>query len=186
MSPKEIANALYGLGLLLRFDGRAWQFFDKTPRGFWAAFAVAFLVAPFHFAHIALTYTPEAAGLAPVPYAIVEALSYVLTWTLFPFAMLYLSRIVGREEFYFWHLVPYIWFQLPVAIPLFGAALLSDLALIPMAAFQFINLVAMFVVAIYTTFIAAVGLRIPVGTAMSLMVLDFALSFLASALIAKI
>ncbi len=186
MSPRETANALYGLGLLLRFDGRAWQFFEKSPRGFWAAYVVAFLVAPFHFAHVALTYSAEATGLGPVSYAIVELLSYVLTWTLFPFAMMYLTRLVGREEFYFWHMVPYIWFQLPVAIPLFGVALLNDVGLIPVAAFQFVNLAAMFTMAIYTTFIAAVGLRIPVGTAMSLMVLDFTLSFLASALIAKI
>ena len=185
MSPRELANALYGLGLLLRFDGRAWQFFDKSPRGFWMSFTVAAVVAPFHFAHVALTYSAET-GLGPVAYAIVEALSYVLTWTLFPFAMLYLSRLVGRETFYFWHMVPYNWFQLPVAVPLFAMALLSDLSLIPVEAFQAVNLLAMFVMAIFTTFIAAVGLRIPVGTAMSLMVLDFTLSFLASALIAKI
>ncbi len=44
----------------------------------------------------------------------------------------------------------------------------------------------MLVVAVYTTFIGAVGLRIPIGTALSLVVLDFALTFLAGALIARI
>lgn len=186
MSARELASALYGLGLLLRFDGRAWELFDKSTRGFWSAFIVAIVVAPFHFGHVALTYVKEPSTLGPIAFTIVQVLAYVLTWTLFPFAMMYISRLLGRGGRYFWHIVPYIWFQLPIAIPLFSFALLSDLGLVPMDMYRFINLAAMVVVAIYTTFIGAVGLRIPIGTAMSLVVLDYALTFLASALIQRI
>jgi hypothetical protein len=112
MSARELASALYGLGLLLRFDGRAWEFFDKSPRGFLFSFSVALVVAPFHFAHVALTYARTPTDLAPVPYAIVEALAYVVTWTLFPFAMMYVSRFLGRAPLYFWHMGPYSGIQL--------------------------------------------------------------------------
>lgn len=186
MSPRELASALYALGLLLRFDGRAWEYFDKSAHGFWSAFIVAAVVAPFHFGHLALSYAKEPTTLGPIAFAVVQVLAYVLTWTLFPFAMMYIARFLGRGGRYFWHMVPYIWFQLPIAVPLFSFALLSDVGVISMDFYRFLNLAAMVVVAIYTTFIGAVGLRIPIGTAMSLVVLDYALTFLAGALIARI
>ncbi len=186
MSPRELANALYGLALLFKFDGRAWEFFDRSPHGFWSSYIVAFIVAPFHFAHVALTYDQKPQTLGPIAYGIVEVLAYILTWTLFPFVMMYVARFLGRGGRYFWHMVPYNWFQLPVALPLFSLALLSDIGLLSAQAFSFLNLCAMVVVAVYTTFIAAVGLRLPIGTAMSLMVLDYTLTFLAGALIARI
>jgi hypothetical protein len=181
-----MAGALYGLGLLLRFNGRAWEFFDKSLRGFWMSYVAAVVVAPFHFTHIALAYQQTPGGLGPVSYAIVQALSYILTWTLFPFAMMYVSQILARGSRYFWQMVPYNWFQLPVALALAVLGLLNDVGVIPLDAYRFSSLVAMVIVAVYTTFIGAVGLRIPIGTAMSLVVLDYALTFLAGALIAKI
>jgi hypothetical protein len=186
MSPRELASALYGLALLFKFDGRAWEFFDRSPSGFWSSYVVAVIVAPFHFAHVFLTYGKTPPTLGPVAYTIVEVLAYVLTWTLFPFAMMYVSRFLERDSRYFWHMVPYNWFQLPIAVPLFSLALLNHLGLIPAQAYSVFNLFAMVVVAVYTTFIGAVGLRIPIGTAMSLMVLDYTLTFLAGALIARI
>ncbi len=186
MSPREMAGALYGLGLLLRFDGRAWEFFDKSLRGFWLSFAAALIVAPFHFTHLALAFGRTPTNLGPVSYGIVQALSYILTWTLFPFAMMYVSQILARGSRYYWQMVPYNWFQLPVALTLAALGLLNDFGIIPLDAYRFASLVAMVIVAVYTTFIGAVGLRIPIGTAMSLVVLDYALTFLAGALIAKI
>jgi hypothetical protein len=186
MSPRELAGALYGLGLLLRFDGRAWEFFDKSLRGFWLSYTAALIVAPFHFTHMALAYQQTPDGLGPVSYGIVQVLTYILTWTLFPFAMMYVSQILGRGGRYFWQMVPYNWFQLPVALSLAAAGLLNDVGVIPLDAYRLVSLVAMLIVAVYTTFIGAVGLRIPIGTAMSLVVLDYALTFLAGALIARI
>lgn len=185
-SPRELASALYGLALLLRFDGRAWEFFDKNTNGFWGAYVVAALVAPLYFAHVFLTYDTTPTTLGPVTTGIVEGLSYIITWTLFPFAMMYIARLLGRSERYFWYMVPYIWFQLVVALPLYALALLGDVGLLSAAVLQPLNLFIVFAVAIYTTFIAAVGLRIPIGTAMSLMVLDLTLTFLADTLIARI
>lgn len=186
MSPREIANALYGLGLLLRFDGRAWEFFDKSPRGFWMSYTCALLVAPFHFTHLALNYGSEPATMGPIAFIFVQALSYVLSWTLFPFAMMYAARFLGRAPLYFWHMVPYNWFQLPVGVALGLFALGSDIGLLPLDAYRFAALAAMVVMAIWSTFIAAVGLRITVGSALSLVVLDFLLAFTLAALVQRI
>lgn len=186
ISARQLAGALHGLRLLLRFDGRAWEYFEKSPAGFWASFSVAAAVAPFYLLHAYFAYRNATPSLGFTAYAVVEALSYVISWTLFPFAMLYASRLLKREQFYFWHLVPYNWFQLPVGVILYAAALLADLQILPGSFYTFASATALLAVAIYTTFIAAVGLRVPVGTAMSLMVMDLTLTFLADALISRI
>ena len=186
MSPRDLAGALYGLGLLLRFNAQAWEWFDKSARGFWLSFTPALIVAPFHAAHLFLAYGQTPTALAPISYMIVQSLAYVLTWTLFPFAMMYVSQVLGRGGRYFWHLVPYNWLQLPVALALAAVGLLSDFGLIPLDAYRLASLLALAAVAIYTTFIGAVGLHIPVGTALGLVVLDFTLTLLAGALIARI
>ncbi|MGE4062198.1 MAG: hypothetical protein AB7E79_02420 [Rhodospirillaceae bacterium] len=186
MSPRELANALYGLALLLRFDGRAWEFFDKSPRGFWTSYTAALIVAPFHFGHLALVYSREPTAMGPIVFAIVQGLSYVLSWTLFPFAMIYAARFLGRTPLYFWHIVPYNWFQLPVGLALGVFSLAADFGLLPLDAYRFATLAAMVVMAIWSTFIAAVGLRITVGSALSLVVLDFTLAFTLAALVQRI
>jgi hypothetical protein len=182
----ELARALFGLKLLLRFDGRAWGVFERTPRGFLTSFTAAAVIAPLHFLHTFVIYDAGATTLGPVAYAVVKVLSYVISWTLFPFAMIYLTRLLDRESRYFWHIVPYNWFQLAVGLPLYAIALLADAQALPEQAFALANLAAMVAVAIYATFIAAVGLRLPVGTAMSLVVLDFVLAFLANGFVARI
>jgi hypothetical protein len=186
MSPRELANALYGLALLLRFDGRAWEFFDKSLRGFWISFLPAIIVAPFHFTHLAVAYAREPTTLGPIAFGIVQGLSYVLSWTLFPFAMMYASRFLGRAPLYFWHMVPYNWFQLPVGLALALFSLATDAGLLPLDAYRLVTLAAMVVMAIWSTFIAAVGLRIAVGSALSLVVLDFTLAFTLAALVQRI
>ncbi len=149
MSPRELANALYGLGLLLRFDGRAWEYFDKSPRGFWLSYTAAFVVAPFHFAHLALTYAREPTTLGPIAFAIVQLLSYVLSWTVFPFAMMYVARFLGRAPLYFWHIVPYNWFQLPVGVAVGVLSLGSDFGLLPLDAYRFATMAAMAIMAVW-------------------------------------
>lgn len=186
MSVKELANALTGLLLLLRFDGRAWEFFDKSPRGFWTSYSAAIAVAPLHFAHLALIYSREPTTLGPIAFAAVQALSYVLSWTLFPFAMIYAARFLGRDALYFWHLVPYNWFQLPIGLALGLFSLGADMGLLPLDAYRFATLAAMVVMAIWSCFIAAVGLRITVGSALSLVVMDFALAFTLAATVQRI
>ena len=186
ISARQLAGALYGLGLLYRFDDRAWDYFDKTPRGFWNSYAVAFALAPLQLTHLALVYSTRKPDLDFLPYMVVQTLSYVLTWTLFPFAMLYIARLLGRAPRYLWHMVPYNWMQLPLALPLSTVLILTDLHLLPVAVASFITPVILVTFAVYGTYVAGIGLKVATGTALSLVVLDYVLGLLADQIINRI
>lgn len=186
ISIRQMAGGLYGVWLVLKFDARAWSYFDTTLSGFWASFVVAAMLAPLHFAHIILDFGDRQTTLSFAPYLIVEILGYVLSWTIFPFAMLYASEFLDRAPRYFWHLVPYNWVRLPIEGPLYVILLMSDVGLVTTESLAFINLLGLAALMIYGTFVAGVGLKVTTGTAMGLVVLDFVLSLTATLLIARI
>ncbi len=186
ISTRQLAGALYGVWLLYRFDHRAWDFFDKSAQGFWGAFVVAAGLAPLQIGRSILRYDADKQSLDFVPYLVVEILSYILTWTLFPFIMLYISRLLGRAPRYLWYIVPYIWMQLPLAVPLFSVQLLTDLGVLPPLILGVLGPAVLLAFAVYGTFVAGIGLQIATGTALSLVVLDYVLGLLANRVISLI
>ena len=186
ISVRQLAGALTGVGLLYRFDRCAWDFFDQSAQGFWGAFIVAAALAPLQIGRSVIQFDADKQSLDFVPYLVVEILSYVVTWTLFPFAMLYISALLGRAPRYFAYMVPYIWMQLPLALPLFAAQLLTDLQLLPPILLGVLGPAVLVAFAVYGTFVAGIGLQIVTGTALSLVVLDYVLGLLADRAISLI
>jgi hypothetical protein len=185
ISVRQLAAALYGLWLLIRFELRAWDFFDKSPRGFWTSFIVAVVLAPLQLMHFALSYDMDKASLDFVPYMVVQALTYVLGWVLFPFVMLYIARLLNRGPRYLWHMVPYNWMQL-LWLPQWTAILFVDLQMLPDAVLNLIGSVSLVAFVVYGTFIAGIGLQVATGTALSLVVLDYVVSQIMLQLISRI
>ncbi len=183
---RRVAGALHGTGLIYRFDERAWAYFDFSARGFWNAYIVAVILAPLQLGHRLLIFDPEKDTLGFVPYAIVEVLSYIVTWTLFPFVMLYIGRLLGRLPRFFFYMVPYLWMQLPMGLVLFGAQILVDFGFLPAEMMDPLNLGMIAAYAIYGTFVAGMGLQIATGTALALVVLDYVLGMLAFQIISQI
>lgn len=183
---RQLSDALYGLWLLYRFDNRAWDFFGNTARDFWNAFIVAAVLAPLQISHVALQYNDGERSLAFAPYLVVQVLSYVLSWTLFPFVMLYMSRLLGRAPRYLAYIVPYIWMQLPMGLLLFSTQLLADLHLLPSALLEFLSPTVLVVFAVYGTFVAGIGLQITTGTAFGLVLLDYVLGLIVDNVISRI
>ena len=183
---RRVAGALHGTGLIYRFDERAWAFFDSSARGFWNAYVVALVLAPLSIGHQLLIFDPEKDTLSFPLYAVVEVLGYIVTWTLFPFAMLYLGRLLGRLPRYFHYMVPYLWMQLPMGLVLFRAPILVDLGVLPAEMMDPLNLALIAAYAIYGTFVAGLGLQLATGTALALVVLDYVLGLLAFQVIAQI
>jgi hypothetical protein len=139
-----------------------------------------------HLVHETLTYDPARAKLAFVPYLVVQILSDVLAWTAFPFAMIYIARALGREERYFWYMVPYNWFQLPLGLLMFPIFILADLGIVPNSIATFSNLLSLMLFFTFTSFIARVGLQISVMTSIGLVLLDFMLGLFVNQLVAQI
>ncbi|MEQ9449190.1 MAG: hypothetical protein RLN70_09845, partial [Rhodospirillaceae bacterium] len=183
---KQLAGGLYGAWYILRFDPRAWSALDVTLAGFWASFVVAAMLAPFHALHVFVDYGGRDENMALLPYLIVETLAYIISWTLFPFAMLYASDFLDRRSQYFSHIVAYNWMRLFIEGPLYIVLLLSDFGAITREGAAFLNLIGLAALMVYGTFVAGVGLKVPTGTAVGLVVLDLVLSLTTALLIERI
>jgi hypothetical protein len=186
ISTGQLAAALYGVWLLLKLDARCLAFFDKTPGGFARSFLPALILAPLHFIDAGLAYNKTETSLGFAPYMIVQFIAYVLSWVTFPFVMIYVARLLGREARYLAYMVPYNWFQLLVGGVLLPVMLLTDLNLLPVDAAGFLQLIALLMFFTFGTFIARVGLYVGLTAAIGVVVLDFTLSLLLNQIVARI
>ena len=93
---------------------------------------------------------------------------------------------MGRAPRYLWYIVPYIWMQLPLAVPLFSVQLLTDLGVLPPLILGVLGPAVLLAFAVYGTFVAGIGLQIATRTALSLVVLDYVLGLLANRVISLI
>jgi hypothetical protein len=186
ISVPQFANALRGLRLMAAFDSKAWTCFDKTIAGFWASFVVAFALLPLNLIHVVLQFQSRPPTLAFVPYMIVEFLTYVLQWAMFPFVMMYVADLLQRRPRYFAHMVAYNWLQLPLTLFFLVVRIAGDLHVISPQAMGALELVGLATFFVYGTFIAGVGLQVGIGTALALVVLDFVLSMITGQLIVRI
>ena len=184
----RLRNALRGIRLVLAFDVRAWTYFDRSLRGFWASFIVAVLLAPLSFTHVVMQFGERTSGshLTFVPYLIVETLSYIVSWTLFPFVMMYLVDLLQRPQRYFSYMVIYNWLQLPLSGFVYLVYLAGDFHILPPGAAESIWLFGLLAFFVYGSFIAGYALQQGMGTALSIVVLDFVLGLITEQLISRI
>lgn len=186
ISVPQFAAALRGVRLLAAFNLKAWGYFDKSLAGFWASFVPAIALSPLNLVHVLLQFQNQPPKLGFVPYLVVEFLTYVLQWTLFPFIMLYVTDLLQRRERYFWHMVAYNWLQLPLTLLFLTLRFLGDFHLVAPQGIGVMELVGVAIFFVYGTFVAGVGLQVGIGTALSLVVLDFVLSLITSQVIMRI
>lgn len=186
ISRGQLAAALSGVWLLLKLDARAFDFFEKSPGGFARSFLPAVVLTPLHLIHEALIYHPASGKLAFMPYMVVQFLSDVLSWTLFPFAMMYIARMLARDARFFWYMVPYNWFQLAFGLVLFPVSILADLGFAPPEMAVFVNLLFLTSFFTFGIFLARVGLQISVMTSLGIVMLDLMLSLLTNQLVSRI
>lgn len=186
IDPARLAQAIRGLRLLLQLDTAGFSFFERSYPGFVRSFFPAFVLAPLHIAHGWLAYIARAEKPGVVVYAIVESLSYVMGWVLFPFVMMYVVRLLGRPERYFTYIVPYNWFQIVLGLVFMPLALLADLQVVGPDAVAFFNIMLVAALGMYGTFIARAALALPVTTALGVVLLDVVMALLSDAVIGKI
>ena len=105
----EIAYALRGLWRLVHLDPRGLEYFDRSVAGFWRSFRVALLVAPAE----ALLYAGAIQDLKTHAswerLILVEILSYIVGWLVFPVAAYELARRMNRTTEYVGYIVVYNW-----------------------------------------------------------------------------
>lgn len=120
----EVRAGVGGAWRLARRDRGGLALFDASPHGFWASFFAAVLVAPGYLVLEALGGDFSQAALRPL---LIDAIAYVIGWTLFPLAMAHLADGLDRGHAYIRYIVAYNWsavVQMALFLPvaLFGHA----------------------------------------------------------------
>ncbi|MCW8914346.1 MAG: hypothetical protein OQK24_00670 [Magnetovibrio sp.] len=98
MTGREAAMAISGALRLARFDLKGAFFFNATVKGFWNSFWVAAILAPLHLLEIMLVWQEEPATTQALRFFSVEAIMYVMGWTAFPLAMVYVCNWIDRSN----------------------------------------------------------------------------------------
>jgi hypothetical protein len=176
ISLNEMLAGLYGALRLARADATGMRWFNATPEGFWRSFWAAALVAPVFALLLWIRYESESMTVAPLRFALLEFVSYVVAWTLFPLLMFYLAQVVERERNYYGYMVAYNWstvWQNLVYLPL---AMVSEIGVLSFAAASTLSVAVLAAVFVYTWFITRTALQVNALVAAGVVAVDFLIS----------
>ena len=177
ISAREAAFALSGAFRLARMDPGGLGHFDTSVSGFWRSFYAAVLVAPAYVLLMVFYAALHPVDAGPLRWVLVEAIAYVIEWTAYPLAMVYIARWLACSDNYIRYIVAHNW-----------ANVLGVVLFLPLAALAAINpafagllYMAMIAVFVYQWYVARTALAITGGEAVSLMVFNLVLSFFINA-----
>ncbi len=175
-STRELAYALYGGWLLLRFDRRGMAYFEDSVEAFWRSFFAAAIVAPAHVILVALDLAKLEITAGPLRIVLLEALAYAIGWLAFPLALHYLTKVIDQEERFVGAVVALNWtavWQLAILLP---AVVLARTGVLPAGLGDLLVVVAFVFVLVYFGFVALVALETSFLAAAGVVLLDFVLS----------
>jgi hypothetical protein len=177
-STRELAYALYGGWLLLRFDRRGMAYFEDSVEAFWRSFFAAAIVAPAHLIQVALDLTPLETTAGPLRIVLLEALAYAVGWLAFPLALYYLTKVIDKEERFVAAVVALNWSAVWRAAIFLPAIVLAETGILPAGLGGLLVFVAFVFVLVYFGFVALAALETSFPAAAAVVLLDFVLSVL--------
>ncbi len=176
LSAREVSAGLYGAYRLARLDTDGLRYFDASPQGFWRALvAGATIVALPHALLLFIRFAGEPEPPDGTLFAVVNAISYVMAWTMFPLVMFHLSILLDRRHRYLRYVVAYNWaavLQNGLYLPF---AIAERSGLLPPEAALFLLLLVLLAMIAYSCTVAHLALEVPVLTAVGIVVLDLML-----------
>ncbi len=183
---ERFAQVLRGFWLLAKLEEGGLSFFEKTYAGFLRSFFPALILAPLHAIHAAAQYMTATPAPSLSVTVIVETLAYILTCTLFPFVMMYVTRSMNKADRFLTYIVPYNWLQLPIGLVVLPLILLADFQVLDNEAIGALNFIILGLFVMYGTFLALIALDVKTSTAFGIVVLDIVLGLLSDTLIDQI
>jgi hypothetical protein len=116
LSRTEIAQGVSGAWRLIWGDGGGLYMLDRTREGFWRSFRVMLLMAPLQVFCLLIVYARVQTIAPDSVIVLVEALRYIIDWTLFPVLLLEIARVAGWQTRYIGAVVAINWFNVPLII----------------------------------------------------------------------
>ncbi len=175
---REASYALFGAWRLAHFDAQGAAYFDRSPQGALRSFWAAGLLLPAYAVLVLLHLSDRPPALGASGVILAHGIGYLVGWTAFPVAMIWIARLLDREEEYFGFLAMYNWSQTLVVLAVLPIAALRSSQALPAPATDLIGLLVDVAVMAYLWFIARAGLRVGPFAAVGLVVADLAISAL--------
>ncbi len=117
---REIVFGLYGAWRLVRLDRGGMSYFDVGVEGFWKSFFAAALVAPGYAILVLLEPVLETNSAGALRTFLIHALTYSLSWTVYPVVVFPMVQAMGRETAYIKFIVAFNWakvIQMAIYLP---------------------------------------------------------------------
>ena len=178
LSLREASYALFGAWRLAHFDLQGTAYFDRSAEGALRSFWAAALLLPAYAVMVLLHLSENPPALGWSGLMLVYGVAYAVGWTAFPFVMLWLARLLDREEDYFGYIAMYNWSQLLITVIALPMAAIRSGQLLPAPLIGFFGLVVEFAMLAYLWFIVRAGLRIGPLAAIGVVLTDLTLSVL--------
>ncbi len=156
-SGKEVFAGLFGAYRLARLDPQGMGFFDLTVAGFWNSFFAAVLVLPSYILVLALR-----TNIADLPddlfsIVLIEALSYVVLWLLFPVVAHAIAVTLDKEDRFIPLVVASNWAAVVQMVIYLPVLLVGDLGLVPVALAKLLDVVGTAVVIAYRWYVIRIA-----------------------------
>ena len=182
----EIVTSIVGALRLWKGDPQALELFDRSLEGFWRSFFAAVLAAPAQVLLLFVSGTRPTFAQNWPRMAAVETIAYVISWTAYPLAMVFVADWIGRGSRYFDYMVPYNWAGLVQLLVLLAAEIIHASGLLPEPISEILQLIAFIAVLHFQWFIARIGLEVSATAAVALVLMDLFLGVLIDSLAASI
>ena len=176
---------------MARFDRTAIGDFDQSFEGFFRSFSAILICAPIYVLtliaerHLAADPDSELAGftltrLPPPSFALytLEAVTYVLSWLVFPVAMILMVRVLGVTQRYVPLIVAYNWTSCIILLATALPWLLYLTGIASVGGIAFLFLIVWMFAFFYRWVVARDGLQISGLTAAGIAIFDYLLGFM--------
>ena len=173
---REASYALFGAWRLAHFDSQGTVYFDRSAEGALRSFWVALLLLPAYAVLVLMHLAENPPALGWTGLLFVHGIAYLIGWTAFPVAMLWLSRLLDRGAEFPGYVAMYNWSQVLITVVVLPMAAVRSGRLLPEPLIGILGVVVDVAMMAYLWFIARAGLRVAPVAAMAVVLTDLAIS----------
>lgn len=172
----EVGSAIYGAFRLAKLDPGGMAYFDRSANGALNSFYAAVLILPFDFAKLVAIKWEYLSKTESIPtWLALVSIGYVISWTLIPVLMIFVTPWLDRWDRYCHYVVAYNWSRVIVTAAFLPLHTLRLTGLMPTSVFQFLGQGLWMVSLFYLWFVFKVSLKVSGGMAASLVAAQFAI-----------